>query len=101
MTHTPAPWSVMHNDEWRALDGLQPSSVCHVGDWTIVTDVMSYDFHGEDKADALLIAAAPELLAALRLVVGLADNEAVESGDCRNPDNPFAIARAAIAKATT
>jgi hypothetical protein len=41
------------------------------------------------------------MLAALRLVVGLADNEAVESGDCRNPDNPFAIARAAIAKATT
>jgi hypothetical protein len=41
-----------------------------------------------------------DLLAALRLVVDLADNEAVESGDCRNPDNPFVIARAAIAKAT-
>jgi hypothetical protein len=40
-----------------------------------------------------------ELLAALRLVVGLADNEAVESGDCRNPDNPFVVARAVIKKA--
>jgi hypothetical protein len=39
------------------------------------------------------------LLAALRLVVGLADNEAVESGDCRNPDNPFVVARAVIKKA--
>jgi hypothetical protein len=42
-----------------------------------------------------------EMLAALRLVVDLADNGAVESGDCRNPDNPFVIARAAIKKAET
>jgi hypothetical protein len=61
----------------------------------------AWDGDPEAIANARLIAAAPEMLAALRLVVGLADNEAVESGDCRNPDNPFAIARAAIAKATT
>jgi hypothetical protein len=104
VTHTPGPWTV-------------GSTLTNEGELPIVSehrrvalvDCQSPPRRGERwksncaerDANACLIAAAPELLAALRLVVGLADNEAVESGDCRNPDNPFAIARAAIAKATT
>ena len=55
----------MPEEEWSKAGGLQPSSICHVGDYTIVTDGPSYDFHGTDDADANLIAAAPDLLAAL------------------------------------
>ena len=53
MTHTPTPWNVLHHLEWNALDGSkQPSSVFHIGDYTVVTEHPSYEFHASDRDDA-------------------------------------------------
>jgi hypothetical protein len=99
VTHTPGPWETrqLTNSTRIYAPEFNNAEICSIQR----SRFSSGPTTTRREADALLIAAAPELLAALRLVVGLADNEAVESGDCRNPDNPFAIARAAIAKATT
>jgi hypothetical protein len=104
VTHTPGPWHFKparkHGGYWAAGDAHAVTAEDRGDNWRgYVTGVLANSPNAE--ANARLIAAAPEMLAALRLVVDLADNEAVESGDCRNPDNPFVVARAAIAKATT
>ena len=91
--HTPGPWDVMHHDTWRGHTYDQPSSVCHVGDYTIVTSSPSYEFHGADDADARLIAAAPDMLAAMQMAV-----EAIERGSSTAP--VAECLRAALAKAT-
>jgi hypothetical protein len=103
LKHTLGPWSVMTRDEWTEAGGLQPSSVCHVGDFTIVTGYMTYDFHGDDEADARLIAAAPDMLAALQEIAdGLADTRSTPGQYMTLIPKARAceIARAAIAKAT-
>jgi hypothetical protein len=65
--HTPGPWALMDTSSWSIEQRRNgPSSVCHVGDFTIVTEGPSYEFHGTDEADARLIAAAPDMLQALR-----------------------------------
>ncbi len=80
---TPGPWVVFpgHNPGIQAPSG------------TIVTYGNcgeSCGIHGKNQeADARLIAAAPELLEALKAVVAIADRKTVE----------FNAARAAIAKA--
>jgi len=88
--HTPGPWRWWTSNSWRRLTcenrehsnqdgGVLCPTVCRDGHPdTIVSD-----------ADMALIAAAPDLLEALRGVVAVADRDTVE----------FAQARAAIAKA--
>lgn len=88
--HTPGPWVIgdgyiewYHNDDYSgAPDAIVgPNGECVVGssEWTHL-----------NPHDARLIAAAPDLLAALKAVVAVADRDTEE----------FNAARAAIAKAT-
>ena len=86
-THTPGPWTWWTSNSWRRLkhdnrgrtvNVLEPF-VCHDGQPDCIVS-------GEDMA---LIAAAPDLLAALKGVVAVADRRT----------NEFDAARDAIAKA--
>ena len=84
-THTPGSW---------VAEPTEPHSGFNC--WTIVAptgDVAwakGYQHEDEKIANAKLIAAAPELLEALKAVVSVADRKTVE----------FEMAHAAIAKAT-
>ena len=81
-THTPGPWRVLHKTGVFPMD-----SDC----WTIGT---AEQHRKEHEANARLIAAAPDLLAALQEVLPLAENWG-------HPDHPGITAgRAAIARAT-
>lgn len=84
--HTPGPWSVM--SEWpEELDGYEHH--CVVGaDNEPLTD------YPANEADIVLMAAAPELLAALELLVDNPYREGTESDERLRR-----IALAAIAKA--
>jgi hypothetical protein len=85
--HTPGPWSIgkpaMHRD--------YPYIVAPNG--VVVCNVKSSMNRPQAKVDACLIAAAPELLAALKAILGNNDTDAI-----REPD--FIAAVAAIARAT-
>jgi hypothetical protein len=90
LEHTPGPWVL--------LDSLRgPRIVADDADATPVCDTIGGN-HQHAKADALLIAAAPDLLAALQEIVADLDDECGNPvcGDCA----PWRRARAAIAKAT-
>lgn len=65
MSHTPGPWEVVEADEIY---------VVHAGSYTIATmgDPKSLMAHEEKLANARLIAAAPELLDALKDMVEMA-----------------------------
>jgi hypothetical protein len=82
--HTPEPWAYSYestDQEWAVVTGFGGLVVANVND---VND------GDRQQANARLIAAAPELLAALQAVLSVADRQTVE----------FDMARAAIAKAT-
>jgi hypothetical protein len=88
MTHTPGPWTA------EDCDGLyvRPADTSA----NIICDVVNRDGKGsrqtdEDWANAFMIAAAPDLYAALKRVVAVADRRT----------DVFDAARAAIAKAET
>lgn len=55
-THTPGPWEVLAGPEWGGFT---------VGGQRIVATMREWGFPGEAEANARLIAAAPDLLAAL------------------------------------
>lgn len=84
--HTPGPWSVFYKskyDEWHVSVPLSTGSM----KWALFDDGIRSE---NPEADARLIAAAPDLLEALRGVLRVADRATDE----------FDAARAAIAKAT-
>lgn len=79
MTHTPGPWAIKQGTRIEAADG---------------TTVAAIDrFIPPSGADAALIAAAPELLAALIAMIEMERSE-------KNRLATLKLARAAIAKAT-
>ena len=82
MTHTPGPWRAVSTE---IVSLSLPDDDC------VVADVLSEDY----KADASLIAAAPELLAALREMVMLR----CLGGATPENDSPTQKAVLAIAKA--
>jgi len=91
--HTPGPWQVNHNNPHQVCDsdgekrGCSPIAVTH---GTLK----------ESKANARLIAALPDLLAALQAIVDEAGN-AYGHNDGPGAVNRMAFfARSAIAKAT-
>lgn len=90
--HTPGPWNISHGRV--SSRAHQTSKDLRL---TVIADLdMENDPHGEQEANARLIAAAPEMLAALYRIASdpsaLFDGPNAALGD---------IARAAIAKATT
>ena len=87
--HTPGPWSVkpLENDP---LDLLNPSKN---GSWIIseTNDIISHvGFPANEQANARLIAAAPELLAAL---------EKISANAAESPEWIRRVAQEAISKA--
>ena len=62
--HTPAPWLI----EWNAAQGGEGHYITDsndMGELSRIAAVLFHDDAGETRANARLIAAAPELLAAL------------------------------------
>jgi len=91
--HTPGPWAIsaamygvgnlkVHGVEFTRDGITQPIANC------------GWDDKGEAEANARLIAAAPDLLAALRLC-----ERALEERDAEAEEHAAKAARAAIAKA--
>lgn len=72
--HTPGPWVIRQGDEWTnsivTQHGTLPNG--EANDW----EVASYNLRRDEaKANARLIAAAPELLEALRVAFGHVDRD--------------------------
>ena len=100
--HTPGPWDFTQDGS----TAKKLATVCVTGDGWIVgvpfqreTDV-NYEQHGTSKADARLIAAAPDLLEALRFIMAFYEPGAESYLDTNAWKQAEASARAAIAKAT-
>ena len=87
--HTPGPWSVYSRDELVLVNDAGSS----IGEMVAGDPFIPY---GQQRANALLAAAAPELLAVLAVLV---DAMPVNGGMVRFDGDELAAARAAIAKA--
>lgn len=83
--HTPGPWNVTTSSAAHSVRNQRGERICTVN--TAVTDQL---------AKARLIAAAPELLAALAGMIEMATHHAMDDGEKRAI---LRAARAAIAKA--
>ena len=84
--HTPGPWETRLDEPyWLRVFGSDGHAIAKV----YLDDAPVEDYNTRQEANARLIAAAPELLQALKGVVYIANRETVE----------FDAARAAIAKA--
>lgn len=83
--HTPAPWRVKGTNSGLFIAGGKPGYLAEIRDCG----------SGDVAANALLIAAAPDLLEALRWALDQLDDDL-------NPDHAAALAaaHAALAKAT-
>src|SRR5690606_11039817 len=94
-THTPGPWkSEYHGKESHAIIGGSANG----RDWTIIAEIhdpVGYVPRSERSANARLIAAAPDLLAACKAVL----NEIQTNTEWLDPAVESAL-EAAIAKAT-
>lgn len=105
--HTPGPWDFTQDGS----TAKKLATVCVTGDGWIVgvpfsreTDV-NYEQHGTSKADARLIASAPDLLEALKAVMEgceWREIQGCEAWHTKQMPSSEALtkARAAIAKAT-
>lgn len=91
--HTPGPWTL--GDDPCVIESEHADNDLGFVAMVLPSPELSWDMTGEREANARLIAAAPELLAALQSIM---------SGQlCGNVDTDaqrFQAARAAIAKAT-
>ena len=93
--HTPGPWGVDGKNRTRVAP-FQPGGVFLDFDRQVATVRARGGQFEVTKANAMLIAAAPEMLAALELAASYCG----ESGQ-RLDDSPLAEIREAIDKATT
>jgi hypothetical protein len=101
MPHTPGPWAIEY-------DRGVPRTIRQQVDSDVgVSLIARWDLtHLEEMtANAKLIAAAPDLLAALQLVMSRVEElvkemEAVHESPTHEAENDFAIIKAAIKKAT-
>lgn len=89
--HTPGPWRMKISVDQMSDPG---TTIYHRGMCGVYCDA---DAHGDDEADARLIAAAPEMLSALRRAA-LALAFAAEKSAAMQDD--YEAVSAAIAKAT-
>jgi hypothetical protein len=88
--HTPGPWDIDGCTIVGNLDGLLPVDIA-------VTCNVAQTTETERKANAHLIACAPDLLAACLLLVAYHDNRTEDSIQL---EHVVASARAAVGKAT-
>lgn len=95
-THTPGPWAALSHGVivGGVTRGTWPSSRQDALASVYRVDI---DNQGSQLSNAQLMAAAPDLLAALQVIVALDDGDNAELWDF---DAEFSAARAAIAKAT-
>ena len=93
-THTPGPWVTSFSDVVRDSKGRKIAD-CELTPF----DERPEPANREDIANALLIAAAPDMLEALEFLMEQYDSSGdfTMGGDLTN--KPFLMARAAIAKA--
>lgn len=80
---TPGPWTVhrsYNNDETYSIEG-NGRIVAWTGDLRAQNDIESESIHPEDMANARLIAAAPNMLTALRLIADSQHNSWCEWND--------------------
>lgn len=94
LKHTPGPWSAEIGDggefgDWAEIHG--PGRVHPIAE---IAMTQGTPFGLEDEANAILIAAAPDLLKALRRIAAKCSAPHKEQDDCT-----CCLARAAIAKA--
>ena len=93
MTHTPGPWKAI-------TGGADAKVVCPDGRSFLIGDII---YHDENKSNARLIAAAPELLEALKLVTHARPTRYVRGDGTDTPflisNNVLDIVQQAIAKA--
>jgi hypothetical protein len=82
--HTPGPWTAEHDSEGWIIDGPHPT-----GRWAICKSISN---ESRDVANMALIAAAPDMLKALKALVSASDGHPGSVQQRR-------AARAAIAKA--
>lgn len=85
MKHTPGPWTTTQLSQSTLIESHDGSPVVYV------------PFGNAKKSDLALMAAAPELLAALQMVARIWSHDQTANAA---PDSPLAIVRAAITKAT-
>lgn len=117
--HTPGPWSIITEDHDISISGEGWFEDQHVNGWIIVGNPSdpsfavavldmgfqnSWDVDGHWDANAALVAAAPDLLAALTAIDAMwseCDGERVNPTQARSPKvrEVWEAARAAIAKA--
>lgn len=101
-THTPGPWHAPADKSFYVVAGSGDFAeqhlrdTCNIGPAPVICNAST-------QANARLIAAAPDLLAALKDVIGLAERGAKAGGDSEMTDlwmrGQIANARRAIAKA--
>lgn len=87
MTHTPGPWKPReHQDFW---------SVCEQGKHAPISlATVGRPYTGDQEANARLIAAAPDLLAACKEWLTYIDNNGGEAAYTQRPNVAAAIAKA-------
>ena len=107
--HTPGPWKLVGANKLRIFNhvSVRPVNPCFKGCALPIAKVTRADMTeyggGSGDADARLIAAAPDLLAALQELVPLtvaAMSDANDDGASYDADMGLFAARAAITKAT-
>lgn len=86
--HTPGPWTA-NTAPLAPIITAGPKAIAR-----------SYQVGDDGAANARLIAAAPDLLAALQALLFAADSPALTEADRYMLSQPVEMARAAIAKAT-
>ena len=91
-THTPGPWRIDGNDDLPLAvieDNEDGTGICEIGERTPL-----------NLANAALIAAAPEMLAALQLIADSVTFTGMSQAAPLQLDAVIKVAKAAIARAT-
>lgn len=94
--HTPGPWTTTPGRFWICSVGNNPDDP---GVWSAYPVAANQSFpFGSKKADARLIAEAPAMLEAMRLVIGMADGDNAPLDEFGDEICPFERCRAILAR---
>lgn len=103
MSHTPGPWTVEESPNYQGIPGLYGATICGSGHGVLIAEIrgavqIDGTRHTENGANAKLLAAAPEMLAALQLILN--SDMAMREEDEGNVSPMLDLVRAVIALAT-